>query len=111
LFFSSSSFGTVFSEQFKKLTGLISLDSALELSNGWGDLQTLHKNSLLSLNSNVLGPLDETSEVSDGLDVSSNSKVTWVLFEQRVLFAGASLGVVVTNEHCSSISYFLGHNQ
>jgi hypothetical protein len=57
------------------------------LSDGWWDLQALHENSLLSLNSDILGPLDETCEVCLGLDVSTDSKVTWVLFEQSVLFA------------------------
>ena len=47
----------------------------------------MHKNSLLSLNSNVLGPLDETSKISLGLDVSTNSEVTGVLLEEGVFLA------------------------
>jgi len=85
---------------------LVSLDRALELSDCWGNFQALHENSLLALNSNILGPLDETSEVSLGLDVSPDSKVAWVLFEQRILFAGARCGTLITNEHCSFSRFF-----
>lgn len=99
--FLGSSFRAIFSEQFKEFTGLIFFDSVLELSDCWWNLQSLHKNSLLALNSNILGPLNEASEVSLGLDVSPDSKVAWVLFEQRILFAGASCGILITNEHCS----------
>jgi len=105
-----ASLGAVFCKQFKEFTGLISLDSALELSDCWRNLQALHENSLLALNSNILGPLDEAREVSLGLDVSPDSKVAWVLFEQRILFAGARCGTLITNEHCSFSSFF-DHNQ
>lgn len=108
--FLSSSLRAIFSEQFKEFTGLIFFDSVLELSDCWWNLQSLHKNSLLALNSNILGPLNETSEVSLGLDVSPDSKVAWVLFEQRILFAGARCGILITNEHCSFSSFF-DHNQ
>jgi len=102
----SAGLGAVFGEQFKEFTGLVSLNRALELSDGWWDFQALHENSLLSLNSNILGPFDETSEVSFGLDVSPDSKVAWVLFEQRILFTGARCGILITNEHCSFSSFF-----
>ena len=49
--------------------------------NGGRDLESCKKNSLLTLDANVLRPLDETSEVSLGLNVSTDSKVTWVLLE------------------------------
>jgi hypothetical protein len=87
LLFGGSSLGAVLSEQFEEFAGLVSFEGALELGNGRRDLKSLHENSLLTLNSNVLGPLDESGEISDGLDVSSNSEVSGVLLEKSVLFA------------------------
>jgi len=83
----SARFRAVLGEELEELAGFVSLNSGLELSNCWWDLQALHENSLLSLNSDVLGPLDETGEVSLGLDVTSNSEVAGVLLEQGLLFA------------------------
>ena len=61
--------------------------------NGWWDLEPLEQNSLLSLNSDVLGPLDEASEISFWLDVSSDSEIAWILCEKRILFFfAAALG-------------------
>lgn len=50
-----------------------------------GDLQSLEENSLLTLDADVFGPLDEASEISHGLDVATDSKVTRILLEQRAL--------------------------
>lgn len=66
----------------------------------------MHENSLLSLNSNVLGPFDESGKISLGLDVTSNSEVTGVLLEEGVLFAGTGSGGV-TDEYSSLSSSFL----
>jgi len=69
------------------LTCLILVDGVLELMDGGGHLQSLKKNSLLALNSNVFWPLDESREVSLWLDVSTDSKVTSILCEQWTLHA------------------------
>jgi len=90
LFLLGAGLGAVFSEQFKELTGLITFNCAVELGNGWWNLKALHQNTLLALNSDVLGPSNEAGEVSLRLDVSSDSKVAWVLFEQRIFCCGAS---------------------
>ena len=66
-----------------KLLTLVLLEGLGELVDGGGDLQSLHQNSLLSLNSDVSWPLDETSKVALGLDVSTESEVASVLLEQR----------------------------
>lgn len=42
-----------------------------ELVDCRGDLKTLLKDGLLALETNVLGPFDETAEVALGLDVLS----------------------------------------
>jgi len=72
------------------LLTLITFNCAVELGNGWWNLKALHQNTLLALNSDVLGPSNEAGEVSLRLDVSSDSKVAWVLFEQRIFCCGAS---------------------
>ena len=69
------------------LLTLITFNSAVELGDAWGNLQALHEDALLTLDSDVLGPSNEAGEVSLRLDVSSDSKVAWVLFEQRI-FSG-----------------------
>ena len=63
-----------------KLT-LILIDGLRELVKGGGNLQSLEENSLLTLNANVFGPLDEACEISLGLDVTTDSKVTSILLE------------------------------
>jgi len=60
---------------------LIPIDGVRELIYGGRNLQSGEEDSLLSLNTNVLGPLHKASEISLGLDVTSNSKVTRILHE------------------------------
>ena len=64
---------------------LVSLEGAGELVDGGRHLQSLHEDSLLSLDSDIFGPLDEASQVSLGLDITTNSEVLGVLLEQGVL--------------------------
>ena len=45
----------------------------------------MEENSLLSLNTDVFGPLDKTSEIPLWLDVSTDSKVTSIFLEQGAL--------------------------
>jgi len=56
----------------------------LELGNGWRHLEALHEDALLALNTDVFRPFDEACKVSLRLDVSSDSKVAWVLLEQGI---------------------------
>ena len=51
--------------------------------DGGGHLQSLHQNSLLSLDADVLWPFDEAGEVTLGLDVSAKSEILHILLEQR----------------------------
>ena len=60
---------------------MVLVQSFGELINGGRDLQSGEKNSLLTLNANVFGPLDKASEVSLGLNVATDSKVAGVLLE------------------------------
>jgi len=79
----------VFREQFKQFTGLVALNGVAELGDAWRHFEAVHQDALLTLNADVLGPLDEACEVSLRLDVSSDSKVAWVLFEQRIFCCSA----------------------
>jgi hypothetical protein len=63
-----------------KLT-LVSVNRLLELVDSGGHLESLQKDSLLTLDADILGPSDEPGEISLGLDVSSDSEVSGVLFE------------------------------
>jgi len=73
----------VLGKQFKELGSLVLLKGLAELVDGGGHLQSLHENSLLSLDSNVARPFDKTGEVTLGLDVSSKSEIFSVLLEER----------------------------
>ena len=73
-------------EEINKTTPTLVLVNGMgELSNGWGNLEALHKDGLLSLNADILGPLDETGEVSHRLDVTTDSEVAGVLGEEGAL--------------------------
>jgi len=65
-----------------KLT-LVLLESLGELVDGGGHLQSLHKNSLLSLNTDVTRPSNEASEVTRWLEISSKTEVASLFLEER----------------------------
>lgn len=56
----------------------------MELVDGWWNLQTGLKDGLLSLQTNVLGPLDESAQIALGLDILPDAKVSDALLEQGV---------------------------
>jgi hypothetical protein len=62
-------FGAVLVEELEQLGGGVLVQSVGELGNGRGDLQALAEDDLLALKADILGPLDETGEVSLGLNV------------------------------------------
>lgn len=64
-----------------KLT-LVLLKGLAELVDLGRHLQSLHEDSLLSLDANVARPFDEAGEVTLGLDVTSKSEVSSVLLEE-----------------------------
>lgn len=81
--------------ELESLSSGVLVQNSLELSEGRGDLKTEVKDLLLSLQTNVTGPLDETRKVSLGLDGLTDTEVTGSLLDQRVLGTGrlaASLG-------------------
>ena len=62
---------------------LVLLEGVSELVDGGGHLQSLHENSLLTLDANVARPSDEAGEVAFGLQISSKTEVASVLLEKR----------------------------
>ncbi len=68
----------------RRLT-LVLINSVGELVESGRNLQSLEENSLLTLNSNVFGPLHKPSQVSLWLDAGTNPEATGVLAEQRTL--------------------------
>jgi hypothetical protein len=56
-----------------------------ELIDGWWDLKSVHKNSLLSLQLDVVGPSNESGDIPLWLNCTSNSKVSGFLFEKGIL--------------------------
>ena len=55
-----------------------------ELSNGSWNFQSLHQDSLLSLEENVLGPSDESGEILSGKDIATNPEGLGVGLEHSV---------------------------
>jgi len=98
----------VLGEQFKELAGLVLLEGLLELVDGGGHLQSLEQNSLLSLDTDVSGPLDESGEVTLGLDVTSDAEVAGVLLEKRTSTTGTGTSLGLND--LLSFSSFLHHN-
>ena len=86
---------------------MVFLDSRLELVDGGGHLQSLQQNSLLSLDSDVLRPFDETGEVSLWLEVTSESEVSWSLLEEGALSGTTSGGASPGLNNFLTLSSFL----
>ena len=87
-----------------KLT-LVLVNSLGELVDGGWNLETLEKNTLLSLDADILWPLDEAGEVASWLNITTDSEVSWGLLEKGALFV--STGRSTTNDGFLSLSSFL----
>ena len=57
-----------------------------ELGDDRWEFDSGEKDSLLSLEGHILGPSDESGEVSLGLDIIANSEISWLPLEQRIRF-------------------------
>jgi len=74
----------VFGKQLEELSGSVLVEGSRKLVDRGRDLQSGVKNASLSLELDVFRPSDKVAEVSStGLNVSSDSKVSWSLFEER----------------------------
>ena len=95
-----SIFGTIFLEESEEDVSLIFIEASLELGNNWRDFDSGEQDSLLSLEGNVLRPSDESSEISLGLDVISNSKVSGFGLEKGVSFLVSLLDSSLLSSFC-----------
>lgn len=77
--------GLVLVEELEELSGGVLVKGVGELGDGRGDLQSLVEDDLLPLETNVLGPLDKSSEVPLGRKVATDTKGLGPLLEERVL--------------------------
>jgi len=74
----------VFAEELEEVGRLVLVESLGELMDGGGNLESLQQDSLLSLKNNVFGPSQESGQISLGLNVTTNSVVSGILFEKGV---------------------------
>ena len=79
-----SSLWLVSVQELEQLAGLVLVKNGGEDVQGSGLLESHHEDSLLPLDSNILGPLHEPGQVASGLDVTADSEVPGGLLEQRV---------------------------
>lgn len=77
-------FSGVLGEESEQVAGLVGFQGVGELIDGWWDLQSLHKDSLLTLELDVSWPSDESGQVATMLDVLANSEIAWSTLEQWV---------------------------
>jgi len=99
----------VLGQQFKELGSLVLLKGLAELVNLRGHLQSLHQNSLLSLDADVTRPFNEAGEVTLWLDVSSKSEIFGILLEERSISSGSATCTSLGLNDLLSLS-FLHHN-
>ena len=75
---------SVLVEQLEGFGSGVSVQSVLELSNGWRNLQSDGQDLLLSLQSDVFWPFDVSGQVSLWLDSLTNTEVLWSRVSQWV---------------------------
>ena len=100
--------GLVAVEELEELSRLVLLEGLGEDVQRCRHLETHHEDSLLTLDPDILGPLDEPGEIASGLDVTTNAEVAGALLEQGVLRLGglATLG----GDDLGSFRGLLGHD-
>merc|ERR1712025_504703 len=78
-------FRSVLLRELEERSSRLLVQALAELVDHWRHLESLLEDGLLSLEADVLGPSDESRQVTFRLDVLANSEVLWSLFEERVL--------------------------
>ncbi len=63
------SLGTILVQKLEQLSSCVLVKGVAELRDGRRDLQALLQDNLLALQTDVLGPFDEASKITPGLDV------------------------------------------
>ena len=77
-------FWRVLAHKLEELGSLVLVNGLLELEKSGRRLQSHEENSLLSLDSDVFRPSDESGKVLLWLDGSTDSEGSWGLLEERV---------------------------
>jgi hypothetical protein len=72
-------------EELEGLGSGVAVQGALELSDGRRNLEAEVQDLLLALKADILGPLDEATEVALGLHVLANAEVTGAALDEGVL--------------------------
>ena len=85
--------GSVLVHQLEDLSSSVLVQNVGELVKSRRDLKTLVDDLLLTLKLDILRPLDETRDITLGLNILTDTKVLGGLFDQRV---GSSLGGLLT---------------
>jgi len=82
---------SVLVEELESLGSSVAVENVLELSESRGNLQAHLKDLLLSLEADILGPLDHAGDISLGLDVLADAEVAGSLLEKGVLWIVSDL--------------------
>ena len=82
---------SVLVEELESLGSSVAVEDVLELSESRGNLQAHLKDLLLSLETDILGPLDHAGDISLGLDVLADAEVAGSLLEKGVLWSVSDL--------------------
>jgi len=77
--------GSVLRQELEKNRSSVLIEGLSELIDCRGNLQSIHQDALLSLESNVLWPLHESGQVALGWQIISDTKVSGSLFEEGIL--------------------------
>jgi hypothetical protein len=76
---------SVLVEELESLGSSVAVEDVLELGESRGNLQAHLKDLLLSLEADILGPLNHATDISLGLDVLADAEVAGSLLEKGVL--------------------------
>jgi hypothetical protein len=76
---------SVLVEELESLGSSVAVENVLELGESRGNLQAHLKDLLLSLEADILGPLNHATDISLGLDVLADAEVAGSLLEKGVL--------------------------
>jgi len=77
-------FSGVLGEESEQVAGLVGFQGVGELVDGWWDLQSVHEDSLLTLELDISWPSDETGQVTAMLDILTDAIVAWSTLEKWV---------------------------
>lgn len=86
--------GTVLGQELENIGGQVLVSDTRELIDRGRHLQAVLQNHLLTLKADVFGPFHKSAQVTLGLDIVANAKVTGTLLNQRVAggFGGFAFG-------------------